>query len=188
MRVSVDLLLEEGVLVSSEYLAEVTGMCRNIFFMMGKLREVITSVDVSFARLEGRGGKPGPVFCFHLRDFGFGATWEIDYRSIGSGRPNPSAEEISEAVYESLPKYIEAHLKRCTSRLHRTQRAVEGLLQKTPSCQVEEGCPIPSRPGLERGCVDGSPCRSGMCYYEHPEGIPCRPKNGDCSGCSGRPS
>lgn len=127
IKLSIDLRpdAEKDELVTPEQLASITSGCLNTLVRLGNLGGMIEVFRVTWAKFPGS-PVPGPSFLIHFCDpLGKISSHSVDYRFMGTGKADPSAEEIADCLCSEacLPLFISRHLKKCKARLETAIRS-----------------------------------------------------------------
>lgn len=118
--------------ISEELITAATSGCQQAFKRLGKLRKTIEAFKVTFFCFYGNVDVPGPSFKIYLRDpFGKEYSYEFDYHSIGSRKPNPTALEIADAICVNLPVFITRHLEKCEKTVENALTELETRREET---------------------------------------------------------
>ena len=105
-------------LISEKLLMVVVSGCVQTMRRIGKLGDSITSFSIWF-KSQNRDTVPGPYIEVRFLDaLKEECSYETNFRFIGSGNPDPTGEEIADALCDkdALPYAITEHLKRCTDK------------------------------------------------------------------------
>ena len=125
--VNIDIDLEgprKGEIISDEVMRAVLDGCVGTYLKLGLIRFAVKTFKVNFVRFDEKQSDPGPRIMVIFQDpLGNEKSLETDYRFLGSGKSNPTSEQISHCLCHNgqLPRSITKHLERCKERIKEAQ-------------------------------------------------------------------
>ena len=150
-KISIDLNPCEGKVITSAEFTAITNGCLETLLALGKLGEVIEMFRITWIDL-GKG--PGPKFTIYFCDpLGEKSYYNADYRFLGKGGTQPSANEIAEhfCSNDCLPSFISKHLESCKARLQKATELLSRVEYVSVFLPETPDCPLCNQPTVRNG-------------------------------------